>query len=73
MTTMNREDKSPYSIETFEAEPNSLSRGSRPRHAERDTGKKTQRAVISLVLFVFDPLGIVPRFTVAMRLLMNSI
>ena len=47
--------------------------GSLQRHAEGIPVKITQRAVLSVVSAVFDPLGIVSPFTIRKRLLLKSI
>ena len=85
MTSIDQADKSPSSSKTFEAEPTSpsilgLQWNVDADHLEvcRDMQKEipvkiTQRAVLSYVSAVFDPLGIVSPFTIRMRLLLKSI
>ena len=85
MTSIDQDDKSPSSSKTFEAEPTSPSIFVLQRNVDADNLEAcrgmqeeilvmiTQRAVLSHVLAVFDPLGIVSPFTIRMRLLLKSI
>ena len=85
MTSIDQADKSPSSSKTFDAEPTSPSIlglqwnvDADNREICRDTQKEipvkiTQRAVLSHVSAVFDPLRIVFPFTIRMRLLLKSI
>ena len=85
MKSIDQADKSPSSSKTFEAEPTSpsvlrLQWNVDADHREVCRGmqkkipvKITQRAVLSHVSAVFDPLGIVSLCTIRMRLLLKSI
>ena len=85
MTSIDQADKSPSSGKTFEAEPTSPSILRLQWNVDEDNlevcrgmqkeipVKITQRAVLSHVSAVFDPLGIVSLFTIRMRLLLKSI
>ena len=85
MTSIDQADKSPSSNKTFEAEPISPSILGLQWNVDEDNlevcrgmqkeipVKITQRAVLSHVSAVFDPLGIVSTFTIRMRLLLKSI
>ena len=85
MTSIDQADKSPSSSKTFEAEPTSPSILVLQWNVDADNlevcrgmqkeipVKVTQRAVLSYVSAVFDPLGIVTPFTIRMRLLLKSI
>ena len=85
MTSIDQDDKSPSSSKTFEAEPTSPSILGLQWNVDEDNlevcrGMQnerpmiiTQRAVLSHVSAVFDPLGIVSPFTIRMRLLLKSI
>ena len=85
MTSFDQDDKSPASSKTCEAEPTSPSILALQRNVDADNlevcrgmqkeipVKITQRAVLSHVSAVFDPLGIVSPFTIRMRLLLKSI
>ena len=85
MTSIDQADKSPSSSKTFEAEPTSPSILGLQWNVDADNlevcrgmqkeipVKITQRAVLSHVSAVFDPLGIVSSFTIKMRLLLKSI
>ena len=84
-TSIDQADKSPSSSKTFEAEPPFLSILGMQWNVDADNLevcrgmqkeiplKITQRAVLSHVSAVFDPLGIVSPFTIRMRLLLKSI
>ena len=85
MTSIDQADKSPSSSKTFEAGPTSPSILGLQWNVDADNlevcrgmqkeipVKITQRAVLSHVSAVFDPLGIVSPFTIRMRLLLKSI
>ena len=85
MTSIDQADKSPSSSKTFEAEPTSPSILGLPWNVDADNlevcrgmqkeipVKITQRAVLSHVSAVFDPLGIVSPFAIRLRLLLKSI
>ena len=85
MTSIDQADKSPSSSKTFEAEPTSPSILGLQWNFDADNleicrgmqkeipVKITQRAVLSHVSAVFDPLGIVSLFTIRKRLLLKSI
>ena len=85
LTSIDQADKSPSSSKTFEAEPTSPSILGLQWNVDADNlevcrgmqkeipVKITQRAVLSHVSTVFDPLGIVSPFTIRMRLLLKSI
>ena len=85
MTSIDQIDKSPASSKTFKAEPTSPSILGLQWNVDADNlevcrgmqkeipVKITQRAVLSHVSAVFDPLGIVSPFTIRMRLLLKSI
>ena len=85
LTSIDQADKSPSSSKTFEAEPTSPSILGLQWNVDADNlevcrgmqkeipVKITQRAVLSHVSAVFDPLGIVSPFTIRMRLLLKSI
>ena len=85
MLSIDQADKSPSSSKTFEAEPTSPSILGLQWSVDADNlevcrgmqkeipVKITQRAVLSHVSAVFDPLGIVSLFTIRMRLLLKSI
>ena len=85
MTSIDRADKSPSSSKTFEAEPTFPSILGLQWNVDADNLevcrvmqkeiplKITQRAVLSHVSAVFDPLGIVSPFTFRMRLLLTFI
>ena len=84
MTSIDQADKSPSSSKTFKAEPTSPSILGMQWNVDADNLevcrgmqeeiplKITQRAVLSHVSAVFDPLGIVSPFTIIMRLLLKS-
>ena len=84
MTSIDQADKSLSSSKTFEAEPTSSSILRLQWNVDADNlevcrgmqkqipVKITQRAVLSHVSAVFDPLGIVSPFTIRMRLLLKS-
>ena len=85
MKSIEQADKLPSSSKTFEAEPTSPSSLGLQWNVDADNVevcrgmqkeiplKITQRAVLSHVSAVFDPLGIVSAFTIRMRLLLKSI
>ena len=85
MTSIDQADKSPSSSKTFEAEPTSPSILGLQWNVDADNlevcrgmqkeipRKITQRAVLSHVSAVFDPLGVVSPFAIRMRLLLKSI
>ena len=85
MTSIDQADKSPSSSKNFEAEPTSPSILGLQWDVDADDlevcrgmqkeipVRITQRAVLSHVSAVFDPLGIVSPFTIRMRLLLKSI
>ena len=85
MTSIDQADKSPSYCKTFEAEPTSPSILGLQWNVDADNlevcrgmqkeipVKITQRAVLSHVSAVFDPLGIASPFTIRMRLLLKSI
>ena len=85
MTSIDQADKPPSSSKTFEFEPTSPSILGLQWNFDADNleicrgmqkeipVKITQRAVLSHVSAVFDPLGIVSLFTIRMRLLLKSI
>ena len=85
MMSIDQADKSPSSSKTFEAEPTSPSILGLQWNVDADNlevcrgmqkgipVKITQRAVLSHVSAVFDPLGTVSPFTIRMRLLLKSI
>ena len=85
VTSIEQADKSPSASKTFEAEPTSPSILGFQWNVHEDNVevcrgmqkeipvKVTQRAVLSHVSPVFNPLGIVSPFTKRMRLLLKSI